>query len=215
MLQDFCEQPGSLVMPLPTVKEKVIVPANDLVSDIRMLIGDARAGLAATVNSALTLLYWRIGQRIRSEVLQGARAGYGEQVVVAVARQLETEHGRGFGSKNLRHMLRFAEVFETEDIVYALSRQLSWTHFRCLIYIDGPLKREFYLEMCRSEGWSTRTLQGRLDSMLFERTALSRKPDKLLTSELTTLRDEGGARPQSRAEGSLHSGFSGIAGPLS
>jgi predicted nuclease of restriction endonuclease-like (RecB) superfamily len=62
---------------------------------------------------------------------------------------------------------------------------------RSLIYIDDPLKREFYLEMCRSEGWSTRTLQGRLDSMLFERTALSRKPDELLTSELATLREQG------------------------
>jgi hypothetical protein len=73
----------------------------------------------------------------------------------------------------------------------ALSRQLSWTHLRSLIYIDDSLKREFYLEMCRSEGWSTRTLQGRLDSMLFERTALSRKPDELLTSELATLREQG------------------------
>jgi predicted nuclease of restriction endonuclease-like (RecB) superfamily len=108
-----------------------------------------------------------------------------------LARQLKAEHGRGFGSQNLRHMLRFGEVFEAEEIVYALSRQLSWTHLRSLIYIDDPLKREFYLEMCRDEGWSTRTLQGRLDSMLFERTALSRKPDELLTSELAALRDQG------------------------
>ena len=162
-----------------------------LVGDIRVLIGEARAGLAATVNSALTMLYWRIGRRIRAEVLQGERAGYGEQIVASLARQLEADHGRGFGAKNLRHMLRFGEVFEAEEIVYALSRQLSWTHLRSLIYIDDPLKREFYLEMCRSEGWSTRTLQGRLDSMLFERTALSRKPDELLTSELATLRDQG------------------------
>jgi hypothetical protein len=56
-------------------------------------------------------------------------------------------------------MLRFGEVFEAEEIVYALSRQLSWTHFRSLIYIDDSLKREFYLEMCRGEGWSPRTLQ--------------------------------------------------------
>lgn len=165
--------------------------ATGLVGDIRALIVEARSGLAATVNSALTMLYWRIGRRIRAEVLQGERAGYGEQIVASLARQLEAEHGRGFGAKNLRHMLRFGEVFETEEIVYALSRQLSWTHLRSLIYIDDPLKREFYLEMCRDEGWSTRTLQGRLDSMLFERTALSRKPDELLTSELAALRDQG------------------------
>ncbi len=162
-----------------------------LAGDVRILIGEARAGLAATVNSSLTMLYWRIGRRIRVDVLLGERAGYGEQIVAALARQLETEHGRGFGAKNLRHMLRFGEVFEADEIVYALSRQLSWTHLRSLIYIDDPLKREFYLEMCRSEGWSTRTLQGRLDSMLFERTALSRKPDELLTGELATLRDQG------------------------
>ena len=170
-------------------------PATALVSDIRRLIDEARAGLATTINSALTLLYWRIGQRVRTEVLKGERADYGEQIVSTLAKQLEAEHGRGFSTKNLRHMLRFAEVFETEEIVYALSRQLSWTHLRSLIYIDDPLKREFYLGMCRSEGWSTRTLQGRLDSMLFERTALSRKPDALLVTELTALREQGELSP--------------------
>jgi len=162
-----------------------------LVIDIRLLINEAQTGLAATVNSALTMLYWRIGQRIHTEILQGERASYGDQIVISLARQLEVDHGRGFSTKNLRHMLRFAEIFDNEVIVYALSRQLSWTHLRSLIYIDDPLKRDFYLEMCRSEGWSTRTLQGRLDSMLFERTALSRKPDELLITELAELRDQG------------------------
>lgn len=166
-----------------------------LIGDIRRLITEAKAGAAATVNSALTLLYWRIGRRIYTEVLQGERAEYGEQIVSTLSLQLEVEYGRGFSSKNLRHMLRFAEVFEIEEIVYALSRQLSWTHLRSLIYIDDPLKREFYLEMCRREGWSTRTLQGRLDSMLFERTALSRKPDELLVEELSALRQHGELSP--------------------
>jgi predicted nuclease of restriction endonuclease-like (RecB) superfamily len=170
-------------------------PENALLGDVRRLIAESRFGLAATVNSTLTLLYWRIGQRIHIEVLNGERASYGEQIVSALSKQLEAEYGRGFGSKNLHHMLRFAEVFKKEGIVYAVSRQLSWTHLRTLIYIDDPLKREFYLEMCRHEGWSTRTLQGRLDSMLFERTALSRKPDDLLITELATLREEGELSP--------------------
>jgi len=68
---------------------------------------------------------------------------------------------------------------------------LSWTHIKALIYIDDPLKREFYVEMCKAERWSTRTLQDRLDSMLFERTALSRKPDELLVTELAALRTTG------------------------
>jgi hypothetical protein len=101
---------------------QVAAGTTGLAGDIHVLINEARAGLAATVNSALTMLYWRIGRRIRAEVLQGERAGYGEQIVASLARQLEAEHGRGFGAKNLRHMLRFGEVFEAEEIVYALSR---------------------------------------------------------------------------------------------
>lgn len=166
-----------------------------LLTDIRQLIVQSRAQLATAVNSALTLLYWHIGLRIQREVLKGERAEYGEQIVISLAKQLETDYGRGFSSKNLRHMLRFAEVFPTEEIVYALSRQLSWTHLRSLIYIDDPLKREFYMEMCRAERWSTRTLQGRLDSMLFERTALSRQSDEILSAELAALRETGEIMP--------------------
>lgn len=171
-------------------------PADGLVSDIDALIREARAGLAASVNSALTMLYWRIGRRIGADVLQGQRAGYGEQVIATLARQLESQHGRGFTAKNLRHMLRFGEVFDDEAIVCAVSRQLSWTHLRTLVYIADPLKRDFYLAMCRTEGWSTRTLRNRLDSMLFERTALSRQPDELLASELAALRRDAIVTPE-------------------
>ena len=166
-----------------------------LINDVRQLIESSRAQLASAVNSALTLLYWHIGQRIRNEVLQGERAEYGEQIVSSLAMQLEADYGRGFSSKNLRHMLRFAEAFPVQDIVYAVSRQLSWTHLRSLIYIDDPLKRDFYLQMCQQEHWSTRTLQERLDSLLFERTALSRQPAELLATELDKLRQSNELTP--------------------
>lgn len=97
--------------------------------------------------------------------------------------------------KNLRHMLRFAEAFPQAEIVSALRRQLSWTHIKTLIYIDDPLKRDFYLQMCQQERWSTRTLQERLDSLLFERTALSRQPEQLLATELASLRQSGQITP--------------------
>jgi len=103
---------------------------------------------------------------------------------------LEGEFGRGFSEKSLRHMLRFAEAFPDEQIVSALRRQLAWTHLKQLIYIGDTLKRDFYAEMCRIERWSTRTLQERIQSMLYERTAISRKPDKLIKQELEALRAE-------------------------
>jgi predicted nuclease of restriction endonuclease-like (RecB) superfamily len=103
---------------------------------------------------------------------------------------LEAEFGRGFGEKNLRRMVQFAEAFSDAEIVAALRRQLGWTHFRCLIPMKDPLKRDFYAEMCRIEGWSTRMLQQKIDGMLYERTALSRKPDQLIREELDKLRTE-------------------------
>ncbi|MGS0741779.1 PDDEXK nuclease domain-containing protein [Glaciimonas sp. GG7] len=160
-----------------------------LVGDIRSLINEAKIGLAATVNSTLTLLYWRIGQRIHTEVLKGGRAEYGGQIVANLAQQLEAEQGRGFSTKNLRHMLRFSEVFPNTEIVSTLSRQLAWSHFLEIIYMKDDLKRDFYAEMCRLERWSVRTLRQRVGSMLFERTALSRKPDELIQQELATLRE--------------------------
>ncbi|MCU0591505.1 MAG: YhcG family protein [Desulfobacterales bacterium] len=86
-------------------------------------------------------------------------------------------------------MVRFSEVFPDPKIVSALRTQLGWTHFRQIIAIDDPLKREFYSEMCRIERWNTRTLEKKIDSMLFERTALSRKPSKLAEMELNQLRE--------------------------
>lgn len=147
------------------------VAAPLLVDDLRRMIEETRQGVATTVNAALTMLYWRVGKRINEEILKGERAEYGKEIVVSLARQLEAEYGRGFSEKSLRHMLRFAEAFPDDRIVSALMRQLSWTHFLSIIYLQDSLQRDFYAEMCRIERWGTRTLQKRIGSMLYERTA--------------------------------------------
>jgi len=161
-----------------------------LLGDIRKLLEEARTSVSAAVNIGLTMLYWRIGSRINEEILKGKRAEYGEQIVHALSAQLAMDYGRGFSRRNLFHMIRFAQMFPDDRIVSSLGSQLSWTHFRTIIYIDDPLKRDFYAEMCRVESWSTRTLQQRTDSMLYERTALSRKPETVAKAELKKLRDE-------------------------
>ena len=161
-----------------------------LLADVRELILAAREGVARTINAGLVTLYWEIGRRIRRDILKEKRAEYGEQIVPALSAQLEKEFGRGFTRRNLFNMIRFAEVFPDAGIVHALRAQLGWTHFRRIIYIDDSLKRDFYAEMCRVERWSTRTLEKKIGSMLFERTALSRKPAKLAAMELKKLRDE-------------------------
>ena len=164
--------------------------AKALLTDVRGLILEARQIVARGVNAALVVLYWNIGQRIRRDILKEKRAEYGEQIVAALGRQLEREFGRGYGEKNLRRMIQFAAVFPDEKIVAALRRQLGWTHFKAIIPMTDPLKRDFYAEMCRMENWSTRTLTKKIGSLLFERTALSKKPDKLIRQGLESLRAE-------------------------
>ena len=175
----------------PVAKKPMVSTAPPaLIADLRELIAEARQSVAATVNAELTLLYWRIGKRIVNEVLGQERAAYGQQIVVSLARQLVDEHGPSFGEKNLRRMMQFAVVFPKEEIVVSLIRQLSWTHFTALLPIKNPLQRDFYAELCRAEGWSVSRLRQKIDSMLFERTAVSRKPEELARKELDALRND-------------------------
>ena len=163
---------------------------DELLTDLRHLITETRSAVAVTINAGLSLLYWRIGERIHQEILGKERAEYGEQIVHALSAQLRLEFGEGFGKRNLFNMIRFAEVFPDEHVVRSMVPTLSWTHIRLIIYIDNPLKRDFYAEMSRIERWSTRALQHKIDSMLFERTALSKKPELLAQQELSALRTE-------------------------
>jgi predicted nuclease of restriction endonuclease-like (RecB) superfamily len=165
-------------------------PDRPLLSEVRLMIMHARESVARAIDSGLTMLYWNVGRRIRHDVLKEKRAEYGAEIVSALGRQLESEFGRGFGRRNLFRMIRFAEVFPDPAIVSALLTQLGWTHFISIISIEDPLKRDFYAEMCRIERWSTRTLDKKIQSMLFERTTLSRKPEQLAEIELKALRNE-------------------------
>lgn len=128
-------------------------------------------------------------------MLRNERAEYGKQVVVDLAARLTQEYGRGFSRQSLFHMLRFSEAFPDPEIVSALSRQLGWSHFLEIIYLDDPLRREFYAEPCRVERWSVRTLRDRVRSMLYERTGLSKKPEDLIRAELAELREHNAMTP--------------------
>ncbi|MGL4822825.1 MAG: PDDEXK nuclease domain-containing protein [Plesiomonas shigelloides] len=166
-------------------------PSTFIAQEIITLIQQAKQRAAMAVNSELSLLYWHIGQRINQAVLGGERADYGKQIVTNLAKQLTAQFGRGWSAQQLRHCMKFAECYTDEPIVSALRRQLSWTHIKTLIYIDDPLKRDFYSQMAICEHWSTRTLDERIGAMLFERTAISKQPDETIRAELTALREQG------------------------
>lgn len=162
----------------------------DFIDELREMIDQSRESVASVVNSTLAMLYWHVGSRVQTEVLNNERAEYGNQIVATVSRQLAAEYGSAFTEKNLRRMVQFAQIFPEKEIVVSLIRQLTWTHFIALIPIKDTLKRDFYAEMCRVQRWNVRTLRKQIGSMLFERTALSRKPESLVEYEIERLRKE-------------------------
>jgi predicted nuclease of restriction endonuclease-like (RecB) superfamily len=164
--------------------------SNLLFQEIRQLIDTAKQRAAIAINAEITLLYWQVGKRIQTEVLQDQRAEYGKQIVATLSNQLTQTYGKGWGEKHLRHCLHLAATFPDYQIVSTLCRQLSWSHLRLLMYMDDPLKREFYIEITQLEHWSVRQLQQRLNSMLYERTALSRKPEETIRQDLEQLRQD-------------------------
>ncbi|MDZ4745249.1 MAG: DUF1016 N-terminal domain-containing protein [bacterium] len=107
----------------------------------------------------------------------------------SAATTLLSEFGVGFSYAALTRMVRFAEWMTDLNILATLSQELSWRHFIELLPIKDPVAREFYAEMCRLERWDVRTLRRKIGGMLFERTALSKKPKTLVAAEIAKLRD--------------------------
>ena len=165
---------------LPVVKSKTVLSKQNLFKQIKLLVEQSRARVYVAVNAELVFTYWKIGSTINQYILQNKRAGYGEQIIAEIAEKLQEEFGKGFNEKTLRHCLRSAETFTEKQIVSAVRRQLSWTHLKSVMYFEDALKREFYLEMSAHERWSSRQLQERIDTMMYERTAISKKPKKTI-----------------------------------
>ncbi|MBI3074432.1 MAG: YhcG family protein [Deltaproteobacteria bacterium] len=117
-----------------------------------------------------------------------------QQVAQAANAALTTLYWQ-IGTRIRQHILKERRAEYGAEIVATLGRQLGWSRFKPLIPMKEPLKREFYAEMFRVEGWSTRVLQQKIDSMLYERTALSKKPDKLIRKELANLRTKDEVAP--------------------
>ncbi len=165
-------------------------PNHELFADIRQMIDESRQAVSRTVNVAVTMLYWNIGRRINEEILHYQRAEYGEKILPTLSAKLVEDYGNGFSERNLKRMVDFAERFPEPEIVVTLSRQLSWSHFIEIIPLKTELEREFYSQLCRLENWSVRTLRDKIRSMLFERTAISQKPEELAKLELQAMKEE-------------------------
>jgi predicted nuclease of restriction endonuclease-like (RecB) superfamily len=184
-----------------------------LIQDLRQIIEQARGQVAATANYAQTMMYWHIGERINREVLGNQRAEYGKQIVSQVSTQLQAEFGKkGFEPRSIWRMMQFAQYFPDSKIVSAASTQLAWSHIIEILSLNDELQREFYLTLAASERWSVRRLRKEIDAMLFERTAISGKPEKVIKKELSTLRDDNVMSPDLVFKSPYFLEFTGLKG---
>lgn len=170
-------------------KELSHINEDQLYSDVSQLIEVTQQRTLHEVNRAGVLLYWHIGRRINHDILKCNRAEYGASIIKTLADKLQTKFGRGFGLRVIHRRVQFGRFFIDEKIVLSLSQHLKWTHFVSLLNISNQLKREFYAEMCRVERWSTRELSKKIDEMLFERTAIAKKPEQVIEKEISKLRE--------------------------
>jgi predicted nuclease of restriction endonuclease-like (RecB) superfamily len=146
-----------------------------------------------------------MGRRIVEYEQKGKeRAEYGEALLERISKDLSSRFGKGFSLRNLRNMRSFYLLFPIGQTLSAESLSikkmqtlsaelsishtmstvsetemrklsLSWSHYCLLMRVEEPFKREFYEAECIRGNWSVRQLDRQIQSMLYERTALSKR----------------------------------------
>lgn len=164
--------------------------SHDLYTKIVNLITSSKTVVSQAVNVSMIFLYWEIGETICLDVLNQTKADYGKGVVEEVSEKLTQEYGKGFNRTSVFRMIKFYQEFPNREKVATLSQHLTWSHVVELLPIEDELKRDFYAAMCKSEGWTVRTLRDRKNSMLYERTAISRKPEETIRGDIMQLMDQ-------------------------
>ena len=167
-----------------------------LFDKISGLIEQARKRVAITINQEMVLLYWNIGKTIKDEIIKSDRAEYGKQIIQSLSGELMQRYGKGYSPQNLWYMVQLYDKYPILHAVRGELERLSWTHIRSLLPIKDDLKRKFYAILCQKEHWSTRTLDERIGTMLYERTALSRLPEKTIEMQLRELKEKDKMTPE-------------------
>lgn len=185
-------------------------PASALYGRIREILESARASVARSVNTTQVVANWLIGREIVEEEQKGkAKAAYGERLLAELSGRLQAEYGNGYSVDNLELFRRFygeyptlisdalprksppadsgALAFGGSEVRAAmkwrpgmLHPNLSWTHYRTLLRVDKAEARAFYEIEAIRNNWSARGLERQINSLLYERLALSRDKKGLM-----------------------------------
>lgn len=194
------------------LEQMPLAQSKELFDTICQIIDEAKQNVAVAANSALTLMYWHIGNTIDRYILAGQRAEYRKQIVSKLSTQLTDAYGKDFTTRNLYRMVQFSQSFPDLKIVSTLSTQLPWSHFMEVLPIKDTVAREFYVTMAASQKWSIRHMRKEIEAMLYERTLISRKPEDFIKSELATLRNEDKLSPDLVFKSPYFLDFTGLKG---
>ena len=143
----------------------------ELVQQIQSIIASARERAIRSVDTERVLMYWQIGRVILEEEQEGKeRAGYRDFLIKSLSKYLQPQFGSGF---SIRQLERYRQFYRMFPITSALRTQFSWTHYKTLLSIDYPDKREFYIAEAAKNNWTARQLERQVNSQLFERLLMS------------------------------------------
>jgi len=146
--------------------------------NIRAILEKARSTAYHAVNFAMVQAYWEVGRIIVEEEQKGEeRAEYGKALIKELSVRLTRDYGKGFNESNLKYMRQFYLTFQNS---HALRDELSWTHYRLLLKVEKEEARNFYMRESVKNNWSTRVLERQINSLLYERLALSKDREKVL-----------------------------------
>jgi len=169
------------------------IAKNNLYTEIKTIIEQARNNAVRAVNFTMVIAYWEIGQRIVEDEQGGnKKANYGQHLLKDLSEKLTIDFGKGFTETNIRYMRQFFLAFpihhalrdesSVSTIQEVLSPELSWTHYRLLIKVENEEARKYYMNEAAEQNWSTRILERQINSLYFER-LLSSKNKKALTQK--------------------------------
>lgn len=140
-----------------------------LFQDIAYIIEQGKRQVVAQVNSTLTLVYWQVGHKINTHLLENQRAGYAKQILSTVSTKLVNVYGKSFAERNLRRMIQFSELFPDFQKLPLLATQLSWSHFVELLPLKTGASRMYYARKSSEEHWSIRELRRQIERKAYER----------------------------------------------
>ena len=140
-----------------------------LFEDLALIIEQGKKQVTSQINSTLTLVYWQVGYKINTHILEKERAEYSKEIVSTLSTQLVAHYGKSFELRNLRRMMQFSEVFPDLKIVSELAAQLSWSHFVEMLPLKAESARLYYARQSARETWSVRDLRYQIERKAFER----------------------------------------------